>query len=212
LSHLETVDSPQPCHPAPFITAVVLTSAAQLGAQDSRPLLAPAEFAIDQWTTGQGLLQNSVNAIVQGPDGHLWIGTFGGLARFDGTSFSLIERTDSAGRHVDRVLALAVGSDGALWLPLDAYAGRYSGPMYGDATVTVEDGGLVPRLLPNPDLVADLRHLQLDTWVMEWRRPWPWFGKGIAQFIIAPAGEVAELRLDVPNQDLWFHELELRRQ
>jgi CubicO group peptidase (beta-lactamase class C family) len=97
-------------------------------------------------------------------------------------------------------------------LPLDAYVGRYGGPMYGDATVTVEDGGLVLRLLPNPDLVADLRHLQLDTWVMEWRRPWPWFGKGIAQFIIAPAGEVAELRLDVPNQDLWFHELELRRQ
>jgi CubicO group peptidase (beta-lactamase class C family) len=96
-------------------------------------------------------------------------------------------------------------------LPLAAYAGRYGGAMYGDATVTVEDGGLVLRLLPNPDLVADLRHLQLDTWVMEWRRPWPWFGRGIAQFIVAPAGEVAELRLDVPNQDLWFHELELRR-
>jgi CubicO group peptidase (beta-lactamase class C family) len=96
-------------------------------------------------------------------------------------------------------------------LPLDAYAGRYGGPMYGDATVTVEDGGLVLRLLPNPDLVADLRHLQLDTWVLEWRRPWPWFGKGVAQFVLSAAGDVAELRLDVPNEDLWFHELELRR-
>ena len=96
-------------------------------------------------------------------------------------------------------------------LPLTAYAGSYEGPMYGAATVTVEDGGLVLRLLPNPDLVADLRHLQLDTWVIEWRRPFPWFGKGVAQFRLDPAGTVEELRLDVPNQDLWFHELELRK-
>ena len=96
-------------------------------------------------------------------------------------------------------------------LPLPAYTGRYGGPMYGDATVSLEDGGLVLRLLPNPDLVADLRHLQLDTWVIDWRRPFPWFGKGVAQFLTDPAGEVTELKLDVPNQDLWFHELELKR-
>ncbi len=95
--------------------------------------------------------------------------------------------------------------------PLGAYAGTYGGPMYGDAEVSVEDGGLVLRLLPNPDLIADLRHLQLDTWVIEWRRPFPWFGSGVAQFLLDPAGEVVELKLDVPNQDLWFHELELKR-
>jgi CubicO group peptidase (beta-lactamase class C family) len=94
---------------------------------------------------------------------------------------------------------------------LEAYAGRYGGPMYGDATVTLEEGGLVLRLLPNPDLVADLTHLQLDTWRIEWRRPFPWFGKGVAQFVLDPAGDVAELKLDVPNQDLWFDELELKR-
>jgi CubicO group peptidase (beta-lactamase class C family) len=96
-------------------------------------------------------------------------------------------------------------------LPLAAYAGTYSGPMYGDATVTEENGRLVLRLLPNAELVADLRHLQFDTFVIEWRRPWPWFGSGVAQFILSPAGAVTELRLDVPNEDLWFHELELRR-
>jgi hypothetical protein len=95
--------------------------------------------------------------------------------------------------------------------PLASYTGRYGGEMYGDAEVTLEDGGLVLRLLPNPDLVADLVHLQLDTWVVEWRRPFPWFGKGVAQFFLDPAGEVVEMKLDVPNQDLWFHELELRK-
>ena len=41
-------------------------------------------------------------------------------------------------------------------LALAGYEGRYGGPMYGDATVSLEDGGLVLRVLPNPDLVADL--------------------------------------------------------
>jgi CubicO group peptidase (beta-lactamase class C family) len=96
-------------------------------------------------------------------------------------------------------------------LPLDAYAGTYGGAMYGDANVTLENGGLVLRLLPNPELVADLRHLQLDTFVIEWRRTWAWFESGVAQFVLDPAGKVVELKLDVPNQDLWFTELELKK-
>jgi CubicO group peptidase (beta-lactamase class C family) len=96
-------------------------------------------------------------------------------------------------------------------LPLSAYAGTYGGAMYGDASVTLEGGRLVLRLLPNPDFVADLRHLQFDTFVIEWRRAWPWFGAGTAQFLLSPAGRVTELKLDVPNEDFWFTELELRR-
>lgn len=93
----------------------------------------------------------------------------------------------------------------------DGYAGRYGGPMYGEATVSVEDGGLVLRLLPNPDLVADLEHLHHDTFVVRWRNTFAWFGMGTATFVLDAAGEVAEVRLDVPNDDLWFHELELER-
>jgi CubicO group peptidase (beta-lactamase class C family) len=96
-------------------------------------------------------------------------------------------------------------------LPLSAYAGTYGGAMYGDAAVTLEGGRLVLRLLPNPDFVADLRHLQFDTFVIEWRRAWPWFGAGTAQFLLSAAGMVTELKLDVPNEDFWFTELELRR-
>jgi ligand-binding sensor domain-containing protein len=41
------------------------------------------------WTTEHGLPQNSVTAITQTPDGYLWLGTFGGLARFDGVKFTV---------------------------------------------------------------------------------------------------------------------------
>ncbi len=96
-------------------------------------------------------------------------------------------------------------------LDLEAYTGTYGGPMYGDATVTLENGRLVLRLLPNPDLVADLSHLHYDTFLLKWRKTFAWFGKGTAHFVLDASGRVAELRLDVPNDDLWFDELELKR-
>ncbi len=39
------------------------------------------------WSTEEGLPQNSVHAIAQTTDGFLWVGTEGGLARFDGVGF-----------------------------------------------------------------------------------------------------------------------------
>ncbi len=96
-------------------------------------------------------------------------------------------------------------------LALGDYAGRFGGPMYGDATIALEDGGLVLRLLPNPDLVADLTHLHHDTFLIEWRNTFAWFGKGAATFLFDPYGAVTEMKLDVPNDDLWFDELELKR-
>jgi CubicO group peptidase (beta-lactamase class C family) len=94
---------------------------------------------------------------------------------------------------------------------LTEYAGRYSSELYGDATVAVEDGHLVLRVVPNPDLVADLEHLHYDTFLVRWRSELAWFGKGTAHFELDASGNVGELSLDIPNDDLWFHELELER-
>jgi CubicO group peptidase (beta-lactamase class C family) len=97
-------------------------------------------------------------------------------------------------------------------LALERYAGRYGGNVYGDATVTVENGSLVLRLLANPQLVADLTHLQLDTYVVKWRHEFPWFGSGRAQFVLGSNARITQLKLEVPNEDFWFEELDLRRQ
>ena len=96
-------------------------------------------------------------------------------------------------------------------LALEGYAGTFGGEMDGDATVTLEDGGLVLRLLPNPDLVADLTHLHHDTFLIHWRKTFAWFGTGAATFLLDPYGQVSEVVLDVPNDDLWFYELELKK-
>jgi CubicO group peptidase (beta-lactamase class C family) len=96
-------------------------------------------------------------------------------------------------------------------LDLADYVGRYGGPMYGDAEVALEGERLVLRLLPNPDLVADLEHLHYDTFIIRWRTTLAWFGQGTATFVLDPMGAVDEMKLDVPNDDLWFHELEMKR-
>lgn len=50
------------------------------------PLLAQ-KFSFIQYNTSKGLPQSQVNTITQDESGYIWVGTFGGLARFDGQNF-----------------------------------------------------------------------------------------------------------------------------
>ena len=96
-------------------------------------------------------------------------------------------------------------------LGLERYAGLYGSEMYGQVVVTNDDG-LQLRFLPNPDLAGTLRHLHYDTFVIEWNRPFPFFGKGTVQFLLDSTARVSEMKIDIPNDDLWFNELALLRE
>jgi len=97
-------------------------------------------------------------------------------------------------------------------LALSGYAGTYSGPMYGDAKVTEENGKLVLRLIPAPNFVGDLEHWHYDTFRIKWRASirYP-FPSGWVNFTLNEKGQVTEMKLDVPNPDFDFKELEFRR-
>lgn len=77
---------------------------------------AASPFLTTHWTTENGLPQNSVTAIVQTPDGYLWLGTFGGLARFDGVKFTTFNTGNTPALPSNRITALHVGHDGTLWI------------------------------------------------------------------------------------------------
>jgi CubicO group peptidase (beta-lactamase class C family) len=172
----------------------------------SRVVLLPAE------NLGVVVLTNSMTGIPTAIANHIIDAYTGGQER-DWSAVLLERERASAAREAERRAAAVrqAVSGTRPSLPLQAYTGTYGGALYGDAAVALEDGRLVLRLLPNPDFVADLRHLHFDTFLIEWRRPWPWFGAGTAQFVLAADGAVARLQLDVPNEDLWFHELDLTR-
>jgi CubicO group peptidase (beta-lactamase class C family) len=97
-------------------------------------------------------------------------------------------------------------------LPLSSYAGTYGGVMYGDAKVTEEQGRLVVRLVPSPAYVGDLEHWHFDTFRIKWREsvvyPYP---RGWVTFHLDPQGKVSEMKIDVPNPDFDFKELEFKR-
>ena len=75
-------------------------------------------------------------------------------------------------------------------LSLSSYAGTYGGEMYGDATVTQENGRLVLRLLPAPNFVADLEHWHYDTFLIKWRPSVSYnFPRGFVTFSIDKTGK-----------------------
>jgi ligand-binding sensor domain-containing protein len=71
------------------------------------------------WRTQDGLPENRIRAISQTPDGYLWIGTSGGLARFDGVRFVVYGRFNTPTMADDNIRALAVAKDGSLWVGTD---------------------------------------------------------------------------------------------
>ena len=71
---------------------------------------------MDVWTGDNGLPDSSVTAIVQTPDGYLWIGTHNGLVRFDGARFVTFDPLNTPALKHARVDGLFVDPQGTLWV------------------------------------------------------------------------------------------------
>lgn len=82
------------------------------------------QVGVHAFTGEDGLPQSGVNTVLQTRDGYLWLGTFGGLARFDGLAFTqfrarLSPAADPAvqtGPASDRILALFEDDRRQLWI------------------------------------------------------------------------------------------------
>jgi ligand-binding sensor domain-containing protein len=71
------------------------------------------------WQMQDGLPENTVQAFAQTPDHYLWIGTSGGLVRFDGARFVLFDRDNTPLIRQDSIFCLTAGRDGSLWIGTD---------------------------------------------------------------------------------------------
>lgn len=80
-----------------------------------------------------GLSQNTVNAILQDKQGFMWFGTKDGLNRFDGLSFRIFKKENSAlGNNF--ITALHEDKEGNIWVGTDAGVYVYN-PLLEDFTV-----------------------------------------------------------------------------
>jgi len=100
--------------------AVIFAFAFALAAVPVRAAFDPhkaiTQYVHDVWGTDSGLPQDSVLAVAQTPDGHLWLGTEEGLVRFDGVRFTVFDRSNTPQLQSGVILALLTDSHGDLWI------------------------------------------------------------------------------------------------
>jgi ligand-binding sensor domain-containing protein/signal transduction histidine kinase len=77
---------------------------------------APSGYTRKLWQTQDGLPEQTVQAFAQTPDHYLWIGTTGGLLRFDGSRFTVFDHGNTPQLHENSVFALLASRDGSLWI------------------------------------------------------------------------------------------------
>lgn len=75
-----------------------------------------SKFVVAHWEMRDGLPLNKVRAITQTRDGYLWVGTFNGLARFDGVRFKVFDVSNSPGLRNNAIECLHEDRQGRLWI------------------------------------------------------------------------------------------------
>jgi ligand-binding sensor domain-containing protein/signal transduction histidine kinase len=95
-------------------------------------------FGHQSWRTDSGLPQNTVHSILQTRDGYLWLGTDGGLVRFDGVDFVTFDAENTPQFKSDAVYDLLQDGSGALWISTPAGLLRYRNG--GFSTYTTAQG------------------------------------------------------------------------
>ncbi|MCU0783639.1 MAG: histidine kinase [Verrucomicrobia bacterium] len=95
-------------------------------------------FTIKSWDNEDGLPQSSVIALAQTRDGYLWLGTLGGMARFDGRRFGVFDGFNTPGLGSGRIVFLFADSQGNLWVGTET-----AGAML------IKDGKIIPLEIGN---------------------------------------------------------------
>ena len=62
----------------------------------------------------QGLPHNLVQSVAQGSDGFIWLGTWEGVVRFNGRSFTVFDRQNTPGVELSGILSIVPEDDGAM--------------------------------------------------------------------------------------------------
>lgn len=110
----------------------ILATAAAAGASDPS-----AQYTSVSWNEKDGLPSPEVLSLAQDHDGYLWVGTTGGLARFDGSRFVVPQGAERFAS--ERINALCVDTEAAIWIALEGRVARFAA---GASTAYSAENGL----------------------------------------------------------------------
>ncbi len=93
---------------------------------------------------------------------------------------------------------------------LSKYVGTYKSELYGEATIGLREGKLYLQFVPTPLYHGWLNHWQYDTFTVKFPDD-PTLPEGTVNFVFNANGDVKEMRIDIPNPDFDFTELDFRK-
>ena len=158
------------------------------------------DFLIGVWTTEKGLPSSSVTAITQTPDGYLWVGTYNGLARFDGARFLTFDPFNAPALPHARIRKLFLDEAGTLWINTydgslttrrgDSFRLEWRGNGTADAAATLlsSRSNSVVFLLNTGEVIRRCRDGGTNDW----------------QTLRLPAGTSSTLALEDGAGTLWY--------
>lgn len=111
-----------------------------------------ADYIAREWLVEDGLPYNAVNTIVRDARGFLWLGTPGGLARFDGHGFETFAFPKELTGGGQNIRALLAGGDGRSMLMITA----------GNHVLRLRDGVFSPHPVNGRTGDGTLRDIALD--------------------------------------------------
>ena len=117
-------------------------------------------FMFRSISSSDGLVQNTVNAMHQDRRGFVWIGTQGGLHRYDGYRFRVFQNDPARPNSVPDSLITAIDEDelGGIWIGTDGA---------GAARLNADTGAVLQRIeLVSDRRVTALRYIQgVGVWI-----------------------------------------------
>ncbi|MBL8111336.1 MAG: hypothetical protein JNK60_00505, partial [Acidobacteria bacterium] len=122
------------------------------------PARRPDLYTQEVWLAGQALPAGRLRTIYQSFDGYLWIGSYDGLVRFDGTRFVSFGKHELPSLRSNVVNVILEDRQGVLWIGTQAGLTR----LFRDgtaATLGTEDG------LPHPRVNALVEDPEGGLWV-----------------------------------------------
>lgn len=76
-------------------------------------------YAIETWRADNGLPQNTATAVIQTRPGYIWVGSYNGIAQFDGLRFKVFNSSNTKGLANSRVTSLLEDSRDSIWIGHD---------------------------------------------------------------------------------------------
>lgn len=101
---------------AAYLLGLLLWCFAARGAESKSDTPDVSRLSYDIWPVEKGWQPNTVTSIIQSRDGYLWLGTYNGLARFDGVRFTLFDSSTAPGLRNSRITYLWQDSRAVIWI------------------------------------------------------------------------------------------------